>query len=291
VSARYCDNRAQARRPRDVMIAASSPDASWTLSPGVLAAVAILAVLYARRWGAARREAGPRAAPGWRAACFAGGLVLILVALVSPADRLGEQLFVMHMAQHLLLLDLASILLIVGLTRVILRPVTRRVQALERAAGPLARPAFAVMLYVGGMALWHVPALYDAALEHPAVHALEHVTFAVAGGLYWWHLLSPIRSRHRLSGLGPVAYMFSAKVAVGLLGIALTFSPDALYSFYEQRPRFWGMSAVTDQNVGGAVMAIQQSLVMGIALVVLLWRTLSESEREEQRSERYAARP
>jgi putative membrane protein len=270
------------------VITAASPDASWTFSPGVIAAVAALGLVYVRRWRAARREAGTAGAPAWRLGCFLGGLALVLAALVSPIDRLGEQLFVMHMVQHLLLLDLASILLIVGLTRVILRPVTRRVQSLERAAGPLAAPATAVVAYVAGMAFWHIPAMYDAALEYPAVHAAEHLTFAAIGGVYWWHLLSPIRSRHRLTGLGPVAYMFSAKVLVGLLGIVLTFSPDALYSFYEDRPRYWGMSAVTDQNVGGAVMALQQSIVMGIALVVLFIRQLTEAEREAQRAERYA---
>jgi putative membrane protein len=268
---------------------AASPDASWTFAPGVVALLAVLGGAYARRFRQARREAGPRGASGWRAASFAGGLALLVAALISPLDRLSDQLFVMHMVQHLLILDLATILLILGLTRVILRPVTRRVQALERAAGPLAHPAFAVLLYVGGMALWHVPALYDAALRHPALHALEHVTFGLVGALYWWHLLSPIRSRHRLGGLGPVAYMFTAKLGVGLLGVLLTFSPTALYSFYEHRPRYWGMSAVTDQNVGGAVMAIQQSLVMGIALVALLFRQLAESEREAARAERYAA--
>jgi putative membrane protein len=274
-----CENRP--------VILAVAPDYSWTFSPGVILAVALVGTLYVRRWGRARREAGPAGAPGWRLACFVGGLVLVLAALVSPIDRLGEQLFVIHMVQHLLLLDLASILLISGLTRVILRPVTRRVQRIERAAGPLASPAFAVVAYVGGMYLWHVPALYDAALEHAGIHALEHIMFGAIGGLYWWHLLSPIRSRHRLGGLGPVAYMFSAKILVGLLGVLLTFSPDALYSFYQDRPRYWGMSAVTDQNVGGAVMALQQSIVMGIAMVVLFLRQLSESERDAQRAERY----
>jgi cytochrome c oxidase assembly factor CtaG len=267
---------------------AAAPDASWTFSPGVIAAVLVVGFFYVRRWVRARREAGAVAAPGWRLASFVAGLLLILAALVSPIDRLGEQLFVMHMVQHLLVLDVASILLILGLTRVILRPVTRRVQAIERAAGPFATPAFALVAYVGGMAFWHVPALYDAALEHPVVHALEHVTFGAIGGLYWWHLLSPIRSRHRLGGLGPVAYMFAGKVLVGLLGIALTFSPDAFYSFYEDRPRYWGMSAVTDQNVGGAVMALQQSLVMGVAMVVLLVRQLTESETETRRAELYS---
>jgi len=175
-----------------------------------------------------------------------------------------------------------------GLTRVLLLPVTRRVQRLERAAGPLAHPATAVVLYVAGMWLWHVPALYDAALEHPVLHVVEHLTFAAIGMLYWWHLLSPIRSRHRLGGLGPVAYMFTGKIGLGLLGVLLTFSPAMLYDFYGHQPRIWGLSALQDQSIGGAVMAIEQSLVMGIAMIWLFLRALAESEREEERSERYA---
>jgi cytochrome c oxidase assembly factor CtaG len=145
-----------------------------------------------------------------------------------------------------------------------------------------------VALYIGGMWVWHVPALYDAALRHSALHVLEHVTFASVGLLYWWHLLSPIRSRHRLGGLGPVAYMGSTKVMLGLLGIVLTFSPTVLYDFYENGHRYWGLSALDDQAVGGALMAIEQALVMGAALAFLFVRALGESEREEQRSERYA---
>ncbi len=107
----------------------------------------------------------------------------------------------------------------------ILRPATRRFMEIERRAGPLAHPVFAAVFYVATMVLWHVPALYDAALEHPALHVLEHVMFAIAGALYWWHLLSPIPSRHRLTGMGPVLYMVVTKIGVGLLGIVITFAP------------------------------------------------------------------
>ena len=93
------------------------------------------------------------------------------------------------------------------------------------------------------MWIWHVPALYDAALEHSVVHVLEHLTFALAGGLYWWHLLSPIRARKRLGGMGPVVYMVSTKLLVGLLGVGLAFAPDAIYDFYERQPGYWGLSA------------------------------------------------
>jgi cytochrome c oxidase assembly factor CtaG len=267
-----------------------SPDLSWTLSPGVLTAVAVAGGVYARRWRRARAEVGPAAAPARRALAFGTGLALVLAALVSPLDALGHRLFAAHMLQHILLLDLAAILLTAGLTRVLLRPATRRLTDLERAAGPLAHPVFALVLYVGGMLVWHIPALYDAALRSAPLHALEHVTFATAGLLYWWHLLSPIRARRRLGGLGPVAYMAVTKLMVGLLGIVLTFSPVLLYEAYATAPRTWGLTPLTDQSVGGALMALEQSLVMGVALAVLFIRALGESEREEDRAERYGYR-
>ncbi len=124
----------------------------------------------------------------------------------------------MHMVQHLLIADVAAILLTLGLTRHILRPATRRIHRIERAAGPFASPWFGVVAYVGAMWIWHIPAMYDAALDHSFVHTLEHLTFAAAGLLYWWHLLSPIRSRLRLGGMGPVGYMASTKILVGFLG-------------------------------------------------------------------------
>jgi putative membrane protein len=262
-------------------------DASWTFDPGALALIGLATVAYVPRWRRVRAQEGPRAAPVARLVAFAGAVLTLFAALVSPIDRLGEQAFAMHMTQHILLLDLAPILLIASFTKVILRPVTRRLQRLEQAAGPLGHPAAAVVLYVAVMWAWHVPALYDAALEHAAVHVFEHTCFMTAGLLYWWHLLSPIRSR-AMHGMSPVLYMLSTKLLVGLLGIAITFAPDALYAFYEDRPPIWGLDASTDQAVAGAIMALEQSIVMGIALVWLFIRALAESEAEEQRSERYA---
>jgi cytochrome c oxidase assembly factor CtaG len=242
----------------------------------------VLTLLYVRRW----RQVG---ASRWRLLSFLGGMGLVVLALVSPIDRLGEQLFFMHMVQHLLLLDLAPILVLLGLTKILLRPLTRRLVRVEQAAGPLAHPIFAIVLYVVVMWGWHVPALYDAALEHPVLHVVEHLSFGIAGGLYWWHLLSPIRARRRLGGMGPIVYMLATKVLVGLLGILLAFAPDAIYAFYERQPGYWGLSPHDDQAVGGLIMALEQSIVMGIALTFLFVRALAESEREEERAERYAS--
>ena len=264
-----------------------APKIAWSFEPGVLLAVLALALLYLKAWRQARtpRERHPPSAA--RLALFAGGLLTILIALVSPVDELGQQLMLMHMVQHILLLDVAPILMILGLTKVLLRPATRRLNAIERRAGFLAHPATAVIAYAGLMWLWHVPAMYDAALRNANLHALEHICFGAAGTLYWWHLLSPIRSRMRLGGMGPIAYMVATKMLVGILGIALAFAPTAIYPFYAHHPHFWNLSPREDQNMAGLLMALEQSLVMGIALVVLFVRMLNESEREAQRAERF----
>jgi cytochrome c oxidase assembly factor CtaG len=264
-----------------------SPQISWTFEPGVLVAVAALAALYALAWRRGRAAGGPRR-PGIRhALLFGAGLVAILAALVSPIDALGDQLMVMHMVQHVLLLDIVPICLILGLNKVLLRPVTRRLTTVERRAGPLAHPAFAVLVYAGFMWAWHIPAMYDAALQNTTVHAFEHICFGVAGSLYWWHILSPIRGRMRLGGMGPIAYMVSTKLLVGLLGVGIAFAPASFYPFYAHHPHYWGLSPSEDQSLAGVVMALEQSIVMGIALTWLFVRMLTESEREAQRSERY----
>jgi cytochrome c oxidase assembly factor CtaG len=264
-----------------------SPDASWNLAPGVIVAILGAGAIYFVRWREARRAATGAPPSVWRLLSFGAGLLAVAAALISPLDRLSEQLLVMHMVQHVLLLDVVPILLLLGLTRVLLRPVTRRTAALERRAGFLAHPVFAIVFYAGAMFVWHIPALYDSALRHSGVHVLEHLTFSAAGGLYWWHLLSPVRGRLRLGGLGPAAYMASTKLLVGALGIVLTFAPNALYAFYEHAPRYWDLSATDDQSIAGLVMALEQSITMGIALAWLFARMLGESEREEARKEQY----
>ncbi len=263
-----------------------SPHVSWTPEPVVLLAIAAALWVYVPRWRRVRAEHGARGAGRWRLASFLAGLAAIFAALISPIDSLSDDLFFVHMIQHVLLLDIAPVLLICGQTKLILRPATRRLVALEESAGWVGRPSFAVVAYVGGVWIWHLPALYDAALRHAVLHVLEHLTYAVAGGLYWWHLLSPIRSRHRLGGMGPAVYMAATKLVVGLLGLVLVFAPKALYAFYSRRHGFWGLSPHSDQELAGGLMALEQSLVMGVALAVIFIRLLRDSERDARRADR-----
>jgi cytochrome c oxidase assembly factor CtaG len=263
-----------------------SPRIAWTLEPAVLIAIAAALWLYVPRWRLVRAAHGARGAGRWRLVSFVGGLLAVVAALVSPIDSISEDLFFVHMIQHVLLLDIAPILLICGQTKLILRPATRRLRRLEESLGWFGRPSFAVVFYVGAVWIWHIPAMYDAALRHPVIHVGEHITYAMAGGVYWWHLLSPIPSRHRLGGMAPAIYMAATKLCVGVLGIVLVLAPTTLYSYYASKGSFWGISPHTDQELAGGVMALEQSLVMGIALTVIFIRMLRESERDARRAER-----
>jgi len=263
------------------------PRIHWLADPAVLAPLLLLAGLYVWRFRQARREAGARGASGWRALAFAGGFLALLGALVTPVDGLGEDyLFSAHMLQHVLLGDIAPLLILLSLSRVILRPVTRRLMRVERALGPLASPPVALLVWLATMYLWHVPALYDAAIRHPLLHVLEHFSFFAAGVALWWPLVQPVPMRRGLSGMQPLAYIAAAKGGLAALGLFLAWSSTAHYPWYEDAPRIWGLSAVEDQNVAGVIMMVEQSLTLVLVMVWLFTRMLSRSEEEEQRRER-----
>src|SRR5258705_465420 len=173
------------------------------------------------------------------------------------------------MVQHLLLGDLAPLLMLLSLSRVMMRPLTRKLQAVERALGPLAHPATALLLWLALVYLWHIPALYNAALEHAPLHALQHVTFFTAGVLVWWPLIQPVPMRNRLAGMWTFGYIGGAKFGLAALGLYLTWTSTVAYSYYEHVPRIWGLSALTDQNVGGAIMMVEQSILLVTVLAVL----------------------
>jgi putative membrane protein len=277
--------------------AAAQPQLTWLPDPAVLAPLALFAGIYVWRFGRAREEeaehgrAPDRGAGPLHALAFAGGMLAVLAALVSPIDGLGDDyLFSAHMVQHLLLGDIAPLLILLGLTRVIMRPATRRLMRIERGLGPLASPATGIVLWLAIMYLWHIPALYDAATEHAIVHLLEHVCFFAAGIALWWPLIQPVPMRRRLTGLQPLGYIACAKAGLAALGIYLAWSSTAIYPYYEHTPRIWGLTPVEDQNVGGVIMMLEQSLTLVLVMVALFVRMLVKSEEEQRRLERLEER-
>jgi putative membrane protein len=271
---------------RDMFVAAQ-PRIEWLTDPAVLAPIALLVFVYVRRFRQARREARGRGAGPLQAFAFAGAVLGLLAALASPLDGLGDHyLFSAHMLQHVLLGDIAPLFLLLSLSRVIMRPLTRRLLSVERALGPLAHPLTGLFLWLALMYLWHVPALYDAALEHPLVHFVEHVSFFTAGVAVWWPLIQPVPMRRRMTGLWPLAYIGTAKFGLAALGLYLTWSSNVLYPFYEGVPRIWGMSAIQDQNAGGAIMMLEQSMTFVSVLASVFVGMLTRSEADQLRRER-----
>ena len=263
------------------------PRIHWLADPAALAPILLLVVVYVRRFRQVRREDGPRSATGLHALAFAGAIVALLAALVSPIDGLGEEyLFSAHMLQHVLLGDIAPLLLLLSLSRVMLRPVTRRLTGIERSLGVLASPATAIVVWVGTVYAWHIPALYDVALEQPLVHVLEHFCFVAAGIALWWPLIQPIPMRRPLTGLQPLAYIAVAKGSLAALGLVLAWSSTAFYPFYEHVPRIWNLTAVEDQNVAGVIMMVEQSMTLVLVLVWSFVSMLTRSEEDELRRER-----
>jgi cytochrome c oxidase assembly factor CtaG len=263
------------------------PHLHWNVTLPVVLTLGLYAGIYVWRWRAARAEEGGRGAGFVQLLCFAVALAALTAAVASPIDGLGEDyLFSMHMLQHILLGDIAPVFLLLALSRVIMRPATRRLIAVERALGRFAHPLTGLFLWFGLVYFWHIPALYDAAIDSQVVHALEHASFFTAGVALWWPLIQPVPMRHRMTGLWPFAYIGAAKLGLAGLGLYLTWSTSVAYEHYETVPRIWGLTAVEDQNVGGAMMMLEQSVVLLIAFVVLFVQMLTQSEAEEQRRER-----
>ena len=263
------------------------PNLYWDFAPTVVVTLGLYAAIYLWRWRAARREEGGRGAGVAQLAYFAVAFTALTAAIVSPIGGLGDDyLFSMHMLQHILLGDIAPVFLLLALSRVMLRPATRRLVAVERALGRFAHPLTGLCLWFSLIYVWHIPALYDAAIDSPVVHALEHASFFTAGIALWWPLVQPIPMRRRMTGLWPFAYIAAAKIGLSALGLYLTWSKGVAYDYYETVPRIWGLTAVEDQNVGGAMMMLEQSIVLLIAFVALFVQMLTQSEADEQRRER-----
>ena len=167
-----------------------------------------------------------------------------------------------------------------------MRPATRRLTNVERRLGAFASPVTFIAVWFLLLYLWHIPALYDAALRNGAIHAFEHACFFAAGIAVWWPLIQPVPMRRRLTGLSTFAYIAGAKIGLAALGLFLTWSTVLAYGYYAHVPQVWGLTHIQDQNVGGAIMMIEQSLVLVTVFAVLFIRMLGQSEEEERRRER-----
>ncbi|WP_217915266.1 cytochrome c oxidase assembly protein [Miltoncostaea marina] len=274
---------------------------AWSLDPLVLAAAAAGVVLYAVGWRRLRRRGRPDLADGRRAALFAAGVAVLLLSVLSPLDPVGEEYLLSgHMLQHVLLGDVAPLLIVLGIAGplalfAVPRPLLRgvgRSPRLRAVARFLTRPLAAVVLWVAVTALWHVPVAFEYALAHRWAHDLEHATMFVAGFAVWLHIAAAI-PRARLSGARRSA-MAAGLLAVGMVVSTTIFLSDPLYDVYvAQEERLFGLTPTGDQVRAAMLMTTEQTLTLGVAAMLLLWNhveRVAARSREELAAEAAAER-
>jgi cytochrome c oxidase assembly factor CtaG len=260
-----------------------------SLDPGVLVGIAAAEVLYVRALRILR--ARHVRVPGWQIAAFHGAVALWLIGLVSPLDGLGDDLLSAHMAQHVLIADLAAPLLLIGIRNPVLgfllpRPALVTLARSEPVRGAwrrLRRPLVAVPVYLVVLYGWHLGGSFEAAVHHPVVHALQHMSFIAAAMLLWWPALEP--KRRRVPGeLWKVPYILGARFASMFLGMSLIVIRVPIYTgAYPAGQRAHGLTAVADQQAAGGIMISVDIAIMVIALCFFFLRAGADAEREDRR--------
>jgi putative membrane protein len=224
----------------------------------------IAAGLYAKRSTTLAGRGRP--VPLWRQICFASGLLLIALALISPLSDVAEELVIAHMTEHLLIGDIASLLLVLGLTGPLLQPILA-IKLFDRMR-ILVHPAIAMSLWAVNIFFWHIPALYDAAYGTAAVHFLEHATFIFFGCLVWMPVFGPLPVPQWFTAGWKVVYVIVMRLVTTVLGNILTWSGTVLYDRYSAGEAHYGISALTDQSIAGMIMMIEGTF---LGLGVLAW--------------------
>jgi cytochrome c oxidase assembly factor CtaG len=257
----------------------------WNWQPSVLIGVALVAAAYLGVSGPWRaRFTSAQRVSRRQTLWFLSGAAVILMALVSPLDELGDNyLFSAHMAQHVLLALIAPPLLLLGTPGWMLRPMLRS-RMLARVARALTSPVVAFAVFNAVFMLWHVPTLYEAALNDERIHIVEHLCFIATGVLNWWPILSPLTELPRLAQPAQILYLFLESVPATILSALIAFAPTILYPTY-RAAQLLGVNPMADQEIAGLVMWMPGGMIYLIALTVVFFAWLGREEHADRQQE------
>ena len=272
----------------------------WHCEPTVTVGLIAVAVLYgaAVRARVIRRDDDVShwfSATNRRPVFFGAGLAVAAIALLSPIDEGGDQyLFALHMTQHLLLMMIAPPLALLGIVgaarlRVLGGEGPRVVRTLWRHG---TRLWTAAAFFTGVMLVWHIPTLYNATLTAAPVHIVEHLTFVIAGVVFWWPIVDPMRTvaGGTSTAMSKVAMLVISGLPPTALGFIFAVARRPLYDFYEHAPRLWGVSAVTDQQIAGVLMFGVGNLIYFAAISLIFHRMAGNAEDDERLAQGVRAR-
>ena len=256
--------------------------ASWSFEPAVTVPALVAAAFYWRGFTVLSLRM-PERFDTRRPVAFLAGLVMLALAVCSPLDPLGHFLLQAHMIQHLLLMLVVPPLLwlgtpvapiLLGMPRPLRRVVARGLAArpVRRLTAVLGHPAFGWMAFIAAFWLWHLPALYDLALGSEVWHHVEHLCFLTTALLFWRPVILAWPARSPWPRWAMVPYLVLGELQNTALSAILAFSDRVIYPAYEAAPRVWGVSALEDQSIAGAIMWVPGSLAF---LLPLLWLVLT----------------
>jgi putative membrane protein len=256
---------------------------SWSFEPLQLAPIAMIGVGYALR----ARTLAQRGQPvsGWRVGLFAVGIALLLIAVASPIATIGEEeLFSFHMAQHLLIGDLAPLCLLAGLTGPILRPVLALPGVYRLRC--FSNPFLALPIWTLNLALWHTPFFFEAAVRHDSVHALEHVAFFTGGIILWLPVLETLPAPEWFGTGAKLGYIVGVRLVATVIGNVFIWGGSPFYGVYDTGDGYLGLSPQGDQSLAGSIMMLEGSIVTIVAIAWLFLRMAQEGEVRQTLLER-----
>jgi len=243
-----------------------------------VAAPLALAAAYLKRAHTLARERRP--VPGWRQLSFIAGMLVICVATSGPLESLAEEMVSTHMVQHLLLADLSSLLLVLGLTGPVMQPLLA-----NRAARPLrflTHPVVAISVFTFNLFLWHSPPLYQAVLHSEPLHVLEHLLFIGTGMLLWMPLFGPLPKPQWFGKGAHVIYTVGIWLPAMVLANTLMWTGVEIYPDYARTAMAHGVSPIADQSTGGAILMVE---CMIAALAIFAWVFLRWAKEDIERQE------
>ena len=269
---------------------------SWTFEPVVIVALGLAAVLYSRAYRRAAARSDAVGAGHW--VPYGAGLIVLAVALFSPLDPIGDgYLLSAHMAQHMLLSDIAPALLVLGLRAPLLPLGLSRGALLAVAPGGgrfgrvlarLTSPWVAMPLWAIATWVWAIPSVFDYAAAHSAVHAFEHATLFYTGLAMWWLIIDPLPSARRVPAAGASPTRLHPPRERRGLPAADVADEARVPALRRRAPRAYGLSPITDQHLAGAGMCFLEFLVFGIAIAAVFISVLGRSEDGAEMAERAA---
>jgi putative membrane protein len=245
----------------------------WHVDPSILAGLAVLGGAYCAATLWRRRVAPGTAAEPLKAASFFGGLVVMFVALTGPVHDLSDYyLFSAHMVQHMLLVFALPPLLLHGTPGWMLRPLLRDPRLL-RLGRALTCPPGAFAVFNMMLIAWHLPPLYNLAMEQHPVHIVEHLMIMAGSVILWWPVLSPLPELPRAAYPVQLLYLFVVGLPMVMVAIFITMADSVLYPYYAAAPRVWErLTPHADQHLGGLIMWIPGGLVFLVAISVVFFR-------------------